>query len=384
MHPDQFQPTAPGRIVRQPQGYWAFIPDPLPPSVDWTPDLVAALSEADRTLGELAGLGAMLPNPYLLIQPLMRREAVLSSRIEGTRASVADLYAFEAVQPSLFDLPDDVAEVRNYVHALQYGLERLGTLPISSRLFRELHERLLEGVRGAEWTPGEYRRSQNWIGPPGSTLNRAVYVPPPPAEMQEALGQLETYIHADWDLPPLVRLALVHYQFEAIHPFLDGNGRVGRLLISLLLQVWDLLPQPLLTLSAYFEANRQTYYDLLLAVSQRGAWVAWLQFFLSGVASQAAESAARIRRLQRLRDGYREMFQNERAAARLLQVVDLLFEQPIFSIPQLADAIDVNYPTAQRYVQELEDRDVVEEITGQARNRVYRASKVLKAIEEQS
>lgn len=385
MHPDDFEPGAPGQIVRQPQGYWAFIPDPLPPQIEWTPALLTALSAADRALGELAGLGHTLPNPHLLMQPFIRREAVLSSRIEGTRASLADLYAYEAsrgaVQLTLFELPDDVAEVRNYVQALQYGLARLQALPVSSRLFRELHARLLEGVRGEEWTPGQFRRSQNWIGPPGSTLRTAVMIPPPVEEMQQALGHLESYIHEATDLPPLARLALIHYQFEVIHPFLDGNGRVGRLLISLLLCAWDLLPQPLLYLSAFFEARRQAYYDGLLAVSRRGAWTEWLLYFLQGVASQAADSIGRIRRLQALHDAYRAGFQAQRAAARLLQVVDRMFEQPIFTIPQLAEFLDVAYPSAQRYVQQLEAAGIVQEITGQARNRVYRADEILSAIE---
>lgn len=384
MHPDDFTIRAPGRVIRQPRGFWAYSPDPLPPALEWTPELVAASSAADRALGELAGLGTALPNPHLLIQPFIRHEAVLSSRIEGTRTSLDQLYAFQAsrelVQLPLFDLPEDVQEVQNYVNALEYGLRRLDTLPVSLRLFRELHRLLLEGVRGEQWTPGEFRRSQNWIGPPNSTLESAVFIPPPVAEMNDALAALERFIHEDSSLPPLTRLALIHYQFEAIHPFLDGNGRVGRLLISLLLQAWGLLPQPLLYLSAYFEARRQSYYDRLLAVSQRGAWSDWLLFFLEGVRVQAGESAARVRRLQALRQEYRSAFQHARAAARLLQVIDWLFEQPLFSIPRLAAFLQVNYPTAQRYVRQLEAQGIVQEMTGQARNRFYQASRLLEAI----
>ncbi|NLF63646.1 MAG: Fic family protein [Chloroflexi bacterium] len=384
MHPDDFTIRAPGRVIRQPRGFWAYIPDPLPPALEWTPELVAASSAADRALGELAGLGTALPNPHLLIQPFIRHEAVLSSRIEGTRTSLDQLYAFQAsrelVQLPLFDLPEDVQEVQNYVNALEYGLRRLDTLPVSLRLFRELHRLLLEGVRGEQWTPGEFRRSQNWIGPPNSTLESAVFIPPPVAEMNDALAALERFIHEDSSLPPLTRLALIHYQFEVIHPFLDGNGRVGRLLISLLLQAWGLLPQPLLYLSAYFEARRQSYYDRLLAVSQRGAWSDWLLFFLEGVRVQAGESAARVRRLQALRQEYRSAFQHARAAARLLQVIDWLFEQPLFSIPRLAAFLQVNYPTAQRYVRQLEAQGIVQEMTGQARNRFYQASRLLEAI----
>jgi Fic family protein len=384
MHPDDFTAGAPGRVIRQPRGFWVYIPDPLPPPLVWTPELVAANSAADRALGELAGLGTALPNPHLLIQPFIRHEAVLSSRIEGTRASLDDLYAYEAgrhlVQLPLFELPEDVQEVHNYVRALAYGLERLDSLPVSVRLFRELHALLLEGVRGEQWTPGELRRSQNWIGQPGSTLDSAVFIPPPVAEMQEALAALERYIHEESATPPLVRLALIHYQFEAIHPFLDGNGRIGRLLISLLLHAWELLPQPLLYLSAYFEADRQAYYDGLLAVSQRGAWNSWLIYFLDGVRVQAGESVGRVRRLQTLREAYRAAFQTTRTAARMLRVVDWLFQQPLFSIPQVAAFLEVNYPTAQRYVEQLEAQGFVSEMTGQARNRIYRAGEVLQAI----
>jgi Fic family protein len=212
-------------------------------------------------------------------------------------------------------------------------------------------------------------------------LSTAVFVPPPVDAMHTALDQLEKFIHAPSQLPPLIRLALIHYQFEAIHPFFDGNGRVGRLLISLLLAAWKLVPQPLLYLSAYFEASRQDYYDQLLAVSQRGSWEAWLIYFLEGIRSQADDSVRRVRRLQSLRVAYREQFQTARAAARLLQAVDRLFEQPIFTVTWLSETLGVNYPTAQRYVQQLEKEGIVREITGQARNRVYQADAILRTIE---
>jgi Fic family protein len=240
----------------------------------------------------------------------------------------------------------------------------------------------MEGVRGERGTPGEFRRSQNWIGPPGCTLEEAPFVPPPVHEMKEALNALEKYLHAPSDLPPLAWLGLLHYQFEAIHPFLDGNGRIGRLLLALLLCMGDLLPEPLLYLSAFFEAHRQAYYDLLLAVSREGAWEAWLTFFLRGVATQAQDAIARSRRLQDLRERYRERFQTARAAGRLLQTVDLLFARPVLTMPQVAEALGVNYATASRYINRLEDAGILREITGQARNRVYRAGEVLAAIEE--
>ena len=322
----------------------------------------------------------MLPNPNLLIQPLIRREAVLSSRIEGTHASIGDLYAFEAVQLTLFEFPEDVKEVQNYVLALQYGLDRLSSLPVSLRLMRELHARLLQGVRGEQWTPGEFRRSQNWIGAPGSTIQTATFVPPSVDEMNQALGELEKFIHHQDNIPPLIRLAMVHYQFEAIHPFLDGNGRIGRLLNSLLLHDWGLLSQPVLYLSAYFEANRQAYYDYLLAVSQKGAWHDWFIYFLLAVQTQANDSIERIQRLQLLRDEYREQFQQTRSTARLLQVIDWLFTQPIFNISQVSEMLSVSYSVAQRYVTQLEKAGIVEEITGQARNRVYRADEILNVV----
>src|SRR5438034_1265981 len=260
----------PGRRVRCAGGYTAFVPDPLPPELHWTPTLVRALSDADRLVGRLAGEGGRLPNPHLLIRPFVRREAVLSSRIEGTQAALGEWLAAEA-GAAVERSPADLREVGNYVVALEYGVERLGALPLSLRLVRELHERLMRGVRGGAATPGEFRRSQNWVGPPGSTLADAIYVPPPADELMGCLGAWEKFLH-DGSLPPLVHAALAHSQFEAIHPFLDGNGRVGRLLITLLLVEKGVLPAPLLYLSAYFEATRPEYYARLLAVTENGEW----------------------------------------------------------------------------------------------------------------
>lgn len=382
MNPRDFHKSSPGRVLRAPTGYWAFVPHPLPPALSWTPELVTLLSEADRALGELAGLGRSLPNPHLLIRPLVRREAVLSSRIEGTQASLSDLYAYEAAQLPLFEPPSDVREVYNYVRALEYGLERLRTLPLSLRLIREIHARLMEGVRGEHQTPGEFRCSQNWVGPPGCTLNEATFVPPPLAEMRKALDAFERFLYAPSPLPPLVRLGLIHYQFETIHPFLDGNGRIGRVLITLLLCAWNLMPEPLLYMSAYFETHRQTYYDLLLAVSRDGAWQDWLTFFLRGVAAQARDGVTRSERLQDLREQYRQQVQAERAAARLLQAVDLLFARPVVTVRDVETALGVNFSTAQRYVNRLERAGLLREITGQTRNRVYRADEILRMLEE--
>jgi len=382
MDPSKFQASTSGKVVRQLQGYWAFLPTPLPPALTFSPALVSALSAADQALGELRGLGGALANPHLLNRPLARREAVLSSRIEGTRASLDDLLAYEATQLSFLEPGSDVREVHNYVRALEYGLERINTLPVSLRLIRELHARLMEGVRGDVWTPGEFRRSQNWIGPTGSTLETAPYVPPPVDEMLAALGALENYIHASADLPPLIRLGLMHYQFEAIHPFLDGNGRVGRLLIALLLSAWQLLPQPLLYLSAYFESNRREYYDLLLAVSQRAAWEEWLLYFLEGIRQQSLDSVDRISRLQALRTQYQARFQTRRAPARLLRAVDLLFAQPVLTARQVEAALGINFPGAQRLIDQFVQAGLLREITGGQRNRVYRADEILTVIQD--
>jgi Fic family protein len=376
-----FTDQAAGRVLRAPKGYHAFVPYPLPPALEWAPSIVSQLSRADRALGELSGIGRALPNPHLLILPFARREAVLSSRIEGTQASLSDLFAFEASQRA--EETSDVREVYNYVQALEHGLSRLKDLPVSLRLIREIHERLTRGARGEYSTPGEFRRSQNWIGPPGCVLNDATFVPPPVEEMRACLDAFERFLHTEHDIPPLVQLALIHYQFESIHPFLDGNGRVGRLIIVLLLCLWDLLPQPLLYLSAYFEANRQLYYGHLLSVSQRGTWKEWVLFFLRGVESQARDAVRRSHWLHDLRRQYRDRFQATQGSARLLQVVDLLFGTPIVTVNQVKDALGVSFPSANRYIAQLEEEGIVREITGQTRNRLYRANEIIRAIEGQ-
>jgi Fic family protein len=383
MRREDFSSEAPGRLVSVGEGRWAFVPAPLPPKLSYGPPLVAALSEADRAIGELAGLSRTLPNPYLLARPFLRREAVLSSRIEGTRASLVDLYSFE-VEPPLFgetERRDDVQEVRNYVRALEHGMARLEELPISQRLLREMHAVLMEGVRGQQRDPGEFRRILNWIGPPGAPLERARYVPPPPAEIPTALSSLERYIHGDTGLPPLLDIALVHYQFEAIHPFLDGNGRIGRLLITLMLIERDLLSEPLLYLSAFFERHRGAYYNHLLAVSQNGEWEAWLLFFLRGVSVEARDASLRAGNLFELRETYRERFQREGVRPSLLAAVNHLFANPVTSIHELAEVLGVTFEAARRLVGALEERGVLDEITGRRRNRVYAAREIVEVLQ---
>lgn len=354
------------------------MPAPLPPAFHWTPALVRSLSEADRAIGRLAGEGSRLPNPHLLIRPFVRREAVLSSRIEGTQATLGELLAAEA-GASVERSPADLREVANYVVALEYGIERLKSLPLSVRLLRELHERLMQGVRGGQSVPGEFRRSQNWIGPPGSSPANATYIPPPPAEMMEALHALEGFLH-DTSLPPLVQAGLLHYQFEAIHPFLDGNGRVGRLLITLFLLDRALLPAPLLYLSAFFEATRRDYYDHLLAVSRDGDWEAWLEYFLNGIARQAEDAVDRASRINALLEDWRGTVAG--LPSRIPSaVIDLLAENPYWTIPGLAARLKVAYTTVRRAVERLEAEGILTPLTDAKRDRVFCARGILSILE---
>ena len=381
MKPNEFRDPKVGRAIRTRSGYWAFIPARLPPAIDWSMPLLSALSDADRDLSRLTALAGNFPFPRLLTQPFIRREAVLSSRIEGTRASLTDLYHYESAQLTFLEPNDDVREVHNYVRALDYGLERNQSLPVSLRLIREIHARLMEGVRGGNLTPGKFRRTQNWIGPAGSTLATAAYVPPPVDEMQNALSDLEKFIHADMELPALARAGMIHYQFEAIHPFLDGNGRMGRLIIILLLHEWDILSQPLLNLSAYFEQYRQEYYDHLLAVSQRGEWEEWLRFFLRGISAQAQDSILRMTRLQGIRTRYEAIVQADRNSVRMAAVIDFIFSRPILNLRQMETALDINYVAAKRYVDKLVEAGILRETTGFARNRVFQADEIFRALE---
>ena len=367
-----------GRRIRCPGDYVAFVPAPLPPSVEWDGTLTAALSRADFALGRLAGEGGRFPNPHFFIRSFVRREAVLSSRIEGTRTTLAELLAAEAGGTGAGDAAD-LREVGNYVAVLEYGLERLKSLPLSLRLLRELHERLMRGIRGDAGAPGEFRRGQNWIGPPGCGLQDAAYVPPPVDEMAECLYALEKFLH-DEDLPPLVHAALAHAQFEAIHPFVDGNGRVGRLLITLLLVERGLLPSPLLYLSAYFEATRDAYYAHLLAVTEDGAWEDWLIYFLEGVRSQAEDALARIERIDTLLQNWLDEYADA-WPGRVEEVLGLFVENPFWTVREIARRLDVAYTTARRAVDRLEDSGIVSPIDERKRNRVYCARAVLTALE---
>jgi len=381
MEPSDFTQNKHGRLTRGAHGYWAYVPNPLPPDIDLTMDLVRELSDADRSLSELAGIARTLPNPHLLIGPFVRREAVLSSRIEGTQASLSDLFFFEAAKTKEKDVPD-VREVSNYVRALEHGLHRLKSFPMSLRLIREMHEKLMAGVRGQNQTPGEFRRSQNWIGPPGCTLMGATFVPPPPQEMHEALDSFEKYLHAQSGLPPLIWLALIHYQFEAIHPFLDGNGRIGRLLVTLLLCSGGVLSQPLLYLSAFFERYRDEYYRRLLEVSQHGNWEEWIIYFLRGITSQGRDAIRRSDQLLSLWQRYRNDLQEARASALLLQLIDELFTYPAITNSIAAEKLSVTPRAAQLNIERLQNAKILREATGRRRNRIYVASEIISIIEQ--
>lgn len=370
-----------GRLVPTIGGQKAFVPDNLPPRLKWTSGLAGVLSEADRAIGQLHGGGLNLPNPNLLIRPFVRREAEMSSRIEGTQATMQELYLFELDERPVEARVPDVREVANYVGALEYGLERIQELPVCLRVIRELHGILLRDVRGEDRLPGEFRTDQNWIGSRGCSIEEASYVPPPVAQMHEGLDAFEKFVNEELrDWPVLVWLAMVHYQFEALHPFRDGNGRIGRLLITLLLCSTGVLDKPLLYLSAYFERRRQEYYERLLEVSTHGRWVEWLVFFLRGVAEQARDAFARTRVLLELQQGYQNTVRAAKGSATQIRLVDLLIEHPVVTIGFVSSRFNVTYAAARQNVRRLVQAGVLKELTGRKRNRFYMAEGVLDVI----
>ena len=381
MNPETFKNSTAGKCTRtiSRPPYWAYVPNPLPPKIEVDWGLASLLSKADITLGKLSGAGQLLPNPHLLISPFIRREAVMSSRIENIQSGLEDLFLFEADET---DPPpvSDVKEVINYVRAMEYGIKRLPELPISSRLICEIHEILMEEVRGERATPGLLRTSQNWIGSPGCTLMDATYVPPPVPEMKQCFSDLEKYIHSAPQEPALIQCALVHYQFEAIHPFLDGNGRIGRLLITFMLLERKLLSQPLLYLSDFFEQHRDEYYELLLNVSQKGDWKAWFTFFLNGVRQQSEDALLTVQELLDLQNRYRAIATGPRVPKVVNRLIEYLFASPIISISVLSKAWKITYSTVQRGVDYLIEKDILREITGGQRNRLFVAREILNII----
>lgn len=363
-----------GQYIEQLEGYKAFIPHPLPPvpEIIMDQEMWNLLSQADRSLGRLDGATDALPNPDLFVFMYVRKEAVLSSQIEGTQASLIDVLEFEskALEP---DNPQEVAEVVNYIGAINYGLERLKNLPVSLRLIREIHQELMQGVRGAERNPGEFRRSQNWIGAGGCSLAEASYVPPPPHQMLQSLDNLEKFLHSPQPMPTLIKVGLAHAQFETIHPFLDGNGRTGRLLITFLLCEQNILQRPLLYISYYFKKYRAEYYDRLQAVRDSGAWEGWLKFFLRGVYEVAQEAAATARKIVKLKEEHRQLVLDRmgRRSGNAIALLENLYFRPIFTVEHAAAITNLSYPNANALIKDLSDIGLLQEITGQKRNRAF-------------
>lgn len=369
-----------GKYITQSTGYRAFVPNRLPPDppIKIEGELQRLLSGADRALGRLDGVASTLPNPSLFVAMYVRHEAVLSSQIEGTQSSLDDLLIFEADgRPS--DEPKDVAEVVNYVAAMNHGLARLPELPLSKRLLCEVHEKLLTGVRGGEpeRTPGEFRKSQNWIGAHGCTLNEAAFVPPPVHELMPALDDLERFLHDRDTLPILVHVGVAHAQFETIHPYLDSNGRVGRLLITLLLCEREIMQKPLLYLSYFFKANCAEYYDRLTAIRHNGDWEGWLRFFLRGVYEVSLSATDTARAILKLREKHRELVSRGRSGVNALRLLDRLFEAPVITARGVQHILGMSADTSNKLVSQFEKQGVLSEMTGKRRNRVFRYAEYL-------
>ncbi len=360
-----FRSSATGTLVQTIGGRKAFVPAPLPPAQLNIDAFLPLLTRATQAVGELKGIGRTVANPLLIVRPLQRREAVSSSSMEGTYTTLTDLFLYEA-GASEAATRGDTREVANYVRALESAIAALPTLPISSRMVRDAHRVLLSNVarhRGASVEAGELKRDQNWIGGSGR-IDTARFIPAPPNETPRVLDELMTFIHRDNRSAPLIDAALAHYQFEAIHPFGDGNGRVGRMLITLMLIDNGTLPQPLLYMSPYLERHKDRYIDLMYAVSRNGAWEDWIAFFLEAVAVSAEETIAVVERLQDLQREYRERFQTARRSALMLRIIDMAFERPVQSITAFAEALGVTYGGAQNNVRELIAHGVAEEVEG--------------------
>lgn len=336
-------------------------------------ELYSLLSQADRALGRLDGSVQTLPNPGLFVFMYVRKEAVLSSQIEGTQASLGDVLAIEA---QIFnpERPNDVGEVLNYVAAMNHGLARLAEFPLSLRLIREIHEKLMHGVRGEHARPGEFRQSQNWIGPQGATLAQATFVPPPHTELPRLLRAFESFIHQRDSLPTLVQIGIAHAYFETLHPFLDGNGRVGRLLVTFLLCERDVLSRPVLYLSHYFKKHRQEYYDLLQASRDRGTLEDWLKFFIRGIAEVSAEATKTARRIVAMREEFRNLISAEfgQGAGNATIVLERLFDRPIIAVSDVQAWTGLTYAAANTLVERFCHHGILAEMTGQRRNRRFR------------
>jgi len=362
-----------GRYVKQIGEYKAFIPISLPPkpSVKFSSELQTLLSKADRALARLDGVVTVLPNPDLFIAMYVKKEALLSSQIEGTRASLEGVLEFEADLTPKEDI-DDIKEVVNYIKALDYGIEKLKKLPMSLRLIKEIHKILIKGTRGMHKTPGEFRRTQNWIGPPGASLNEATFVPPPPGMLLELMGNLEKFIHSKDNIPPLIKIALIHSQFETIHPFLDGNGRIGRLLITFYLYWMNILSKPLLYLSFHFKKNRAEYYDLLMKVRKESVWEEWIKFFLKGIGEVSEEATNTARKIIKLKDDLiTKLYENSISSIYAVKLIDLLFKIPLISTNDIIHKFNVSGVSANKLIKKFEKIGILKEMSGKQRYRKY-------------
>jgi Fic family protein len=376
--------TAPaGKLVDTIGGQKAFVPVSLPPALDLTP-IQQLLSEADQKLGELRGIGRYLPNPYLLIRPLQRKEAIASSNIEGTYTSLPELLMFES-NPKDQPATTDTREVFNYTRALQDGINRLAEWPIPNRLIKELHERLLERLpshRSGHQSPGEYRREQNFIGR-SKDISKSRFNPPPPPIHLECINQLEEFINSDdmGKIPPLVFIALIHYQFETIHPFPDGNGRVGRILIPLILHSRQILDQPLLYMSQYFEDHRDEYVDIMLSVSQNSMWIDWIKFFLDGVLFSCEKTIVTIHKVRELQESYYKKCQTARSSALLLKIINYIFERIVVTVPIIRKLTSTSYSAAQNNVNKLVEYGILKESSNNLRPKYYFATSLIDIFE---
>ena len=382
---DQVNLNRVGEYVKQLAGYQAFIPNPLPPDppLELDDELLALLSVADQSVGRLDSVSDMLPNSDLFVSMYVRKEAVLSSQIEGTQATLVDVLEYEA-NFGHNQLSLDVLETINYVNALNEGLKRLEGLPLSNRLFREIHGILMQGVRGQEKAPGYFRETQNWIGSPGCTLGNATYVPPPPHEMTVAMGELESFLNAQSPMPLLIKCGLAHGQFEMIHPFLDGNGRLGRLLITFLLCEKKVLTRPLLYLSSYFRQHQAEYYDRLLAISNDGDWEGWLKYFLKGIGEVSKEATDTARRIIAMREEHRQLVSERVRGSYGPALLDTLYESPAVTSPRIRDTFGVSYVTANNLVHDFVNVGILEETTRRPRNKVYIYKPYLEILNRES
>ena len=373
-----------GYFMINSKGYNAFVPAKLPPipAVDIDPEMYKLLSSADRKLGRLDGVTQVLPNPELFVAMYVRKEALLSSQIEGTQASLVDILDADIIASE--EKKNDIAEVVNYVNAMRFGLQRLESFPLSLRLIRDIHKILLHGTRGASRNPGEFRTSQNWIGPAGSSINNATFVPPTVPDMNEALGDLENFMHKQDEIPALIKIAIIHAQFETIHPFLDGNGRMGRLLITFWLCHENVLCEPLLYLSHYFKQNRSEYYDRLMDVRRKGDWEQWVKFFLKGVASVSDEAIDTAKVIIKLKEKCSNLlYECDKNNSHMQKLLLMLFENPIIGRRDIEQELSVSNPTAGSLIAALEDVNILQDITPEkSRNKKYIFEEYIAVLEK--